>query len=828
MGPSRSGEAPDDAARSALRAYADRAQAGKAESIGEFIASNGFLEEVLKSVLARIGSEEDLAAALLASPEAGERPRFRILRPLGAGGMGTVHLAWDEVLGRNVALKEVRPELLASAEARARFALEARAASMLSHPNLCPVFDVGERDGVPFIVMPFVEGETLAARIARWQSERRNPSRTGHPSSIEARGLNEVMDLVETLARAMHHAHEVGLVHRDLKPGNVIVRDDGSPMVLDFGLAHVDAEVALTRTGLQPGTREYMAPEQIAPRGRSIDRRTDVWALGVILYECLALERPFRGDDDLSLAQAVLAARPMRLRALGCRVPRDLEVVIETALAPEPERRYRTALDLAEDLRRVRRHEPVRARRAGLGVRVLRWCRREPWIAATLGIVAVALTVVAALLSLAEERLDRFQLLQHLERLRTATIEATALFPAAPSRIHDLVAWLEGPGAEAAAFAERLPREIERVAARAQDDGAAAYLHRLLGEHQKAFAEFIAPEGLLARVRNRLERARDLERISLVEHAAAWREAVEIAGRAGIALSPQLGLVPLGVDPRSGFLEFHDLASARDWRSSPTRDPATGRLGLTDDSGIVLVLLPRRSAMLGAQARSADEPCYDAAADPKGRPRSVEIGPLFVSKFELTQSQVRALEGIDRSREYAGKEKFGIRVTLRHPAEFLSAQTARELLARCGMRLPTRDEWEFACRAGGETPWSTGDDEASLQGHANLLDRTAAARWPLWWFKDGKPREGQPVLDDGWVDHAPVGSFLTNAFGLHDLHGNVYEMAEANPGPGDEIGLRGGNFSNSPTTAKCWYDIPFPSGTPAPELGVRPVRALHR
>jgi len=225
--------------------------------------------------------------------------RFQLVRLLGRGGQGTVHLARDPVLKREVALKLLDLPFGRGEDARHRFRREAEAASRVSHPGICAVHEVGEHEGRPYIVMQYIDGENLAVRIAR---ERGCSSGSG----AEQRARVEwAIGLVERVGRAAHAAHEAGVVHRDLKPGNIALLASGEPVVLDFGLARDDAEDSgsLTRTGDSFGTPAYMAPEQIQSDGRPMDRRTDVYALGVLLYECLALRRPFEAPTRTSLVR---------------------------------------------------------------------------------------------------------------------------------------------------------------------------------------------------------------------------------------------------------------------------------------------------------------------------------------------------------------------------------------------------------------------------------------------------------------------------------------------------------------------------------------------
>lgn len=317
---------------------------------------------------------------------------FAVLRELGRGGQGAVYLAVDTRVDRKVALKVLHGMALASPVQLERFRREALVTARLDTPGVCTVYETGLDELTPYIAMRYVQGRSLAEVLhaAHESRERGAPS----PRSDEAASsaslpcgpgtAAEVADVVaflERAARNLHELHEAGVVHRDIKPGNIMVAEDGQPVVLDFGLARAfeDEElVSLTGSGDLFGTPVYMAPEQVAAARTLVDRRADVYALGVTLYECLTLELPFEGHTREALYRAILAHEPVDPRRLNARVGDDLAVVVATALDKDRERRYQTALALAEDLRRVREGRPIRARRAGLLRRVGQWCRLNP------------------------------------------------------------------------------------------------------------------------------------------------------------------------------------------------------------------------------------------------------------------------------------------------------------------------------------------------------------------------------------------------------------------------------------------------------------------
>jgi serine/threonine protein kinase len=301
-------------------------------------------------------------------------------KELGRGAQGVVYLAEHAELHRKVALKVLTGAGAQSQLVRDRFRREAQLTSKFEHPGICGVHDVGEVDGTPYIAMQFVRGMTLSTLVERSRGSAKvdDTSRAGESITLVQGGkggLEDVLRLVESAARALHVAHEAGLVHRDVKPANIMVTPEGQPVLLDFGLARdLGSEgEGLTQSGQILGTPAYLAPEQIVAARGTVDRRTDVYALGVTLFECLTLQRPFEGSSWDQLFHEILDGASRNPRSLNRRIPVDLATVIEVAMDRDPARRYPTAEALAEDLRRVRSFEPILAKSAGPLSRFAKW-----------------------------------------------------------------------------------------------------------------------------------------------------------------------------------------------------------------------------------------------------------------------------------------------------------------------------------------------------------------------------------------------------------------------------------------------------------------------
>jgi tetratricopeptide (TPR) repeat protein/tRNA A-37 threonylcarbamoyl transferase component Bud32 len=308
-------------------------------------------------------------------------PGYQILGELGRGGMGVVYKARQLRLNRIVALKMILAGDYAPPEAVVRFMAEAESIARLHHPHIVQIFAYGDHDRRPYFEMEYVDGGSLADRLG------------GRPWP-----LRDAARLVETLARAIHAAHRLGVVHRDLKPANILLTNDGIPKIADFGLAKcLDTETGLTRTEWIVGSPSYMAPEQAGEGGRPIGPTADLYSLGAILYSLITGRPPFQAATVLETLEQVRSVSPIAPARLRPGLPRDLATICLKCLEKDPLRRYGSAAELAEDLRRFEAGETIRARPAGAHERLWRWCRREPAVA------SMALALLAGLVGVATQ-----------------------------------------------------------------------------------------------------------------------------------------------------------------------------------------------------------------------------------------------------------------------------------------------------------------------------------------------------------------------------------------------------------------------------------------
>ena len=368
-------------------------------------ASQGRLQGLCPACLVALASESISEESPSTTDDSQVFGDYELLGELASGGMGIVFRARQRSLNRIVALKMIRSRQFASAAEVERFRMEARAAANLDHPNIVPIFEVGQYEGNHFFSMKLIEGESLAEQIegGKWRcTQEKSPQHQRNAAAILAQ-----------VARAVHHAHERGVLHRDLKPSNILIDDAGEPHLTDFGLAKlIESGADLTRTFAVMGTLGYMSPEQAAGKSRQITISADLYSLGAILYELLAGTPPFTGEDPAKLLRDVIESEPVRPRNLTPWVEEDLETICLKCIEKSPERRYASALALAQDLERWLRHEPIFARPIPFWQRGVKWVQRRP-LRAALYLVLLLSTVSVATVILYAARQRRHATAAH-------------------------------------------------------------------------------------------------------------------------------------------------------------------------------------------------------------------------------------------------------------------------------------------------------------------------------------------------------------------------------------------------------------------------------
>jgi serine/threonine protein kinase/dienelactone hydrolase len=325
--------------------------------------------------------------------------KYNIIEVSGRGGMGIVYKAEDTKLKRSVALKFLPPELIQDEEIKERFVLEAQTAAALSHPNICTIHEIDEEEGKSFIAMEYVEGQSLRAKIEKGPLE-----------------IDEALNISMQVAEGLEEAHKKGIIHRDIKSANIMVTEKGQAKVMDFGLAKVKGATLLTREGTTLGTVAYMSPEQA--RGEEVDHFSDVWSLGVVMYEMLSGQLPFKGEREASILYSVVHEEPRPLKEIKRDLPPELQQIVNRALRKRPESRYASAAEIIKDLKKYQ--DILQAEELGaLNLRTLLRRIRKPRVAipAVSLILAISLVAVWFFNRQANIRWAREEVLPEIERL---------------------------------------------------------------------------------------------------------------------------------------------------------------------------------------------------------------------------------------------------------------------------------------------------------------------------------------------------------------------------------------------------------------------------
>lgn len=410
--------------------YLAKLEAGERPDREAYVRRCPDLADALSECLDGVDLAMSLAPTVGPSEFAARIGDFRLMEEIGRGGMGMVYEAFQLSMGRRVALKILPFSVGLDPIHFERFKAECRAAAQLHHSNIVPVHAIGEERGVHFYAMQLIEGRSLASVI---EEER------GRPIDRSKEFYRRVASMAADIAAALHYSHGLGIIHRDVKPANILVDHDGTPWITDFGLARIASDPRLTESGNVLGTLRYTSPEQAAGRCGVVDHRTDVYSLGATLYEWLALRPAFAATDRERLLHAVLTAEPRRPSKYEPSIPRELETIVLRALSKEPETRYETAHALEADLRRFAAGEPVVARRPSVVERTRRWSRRHPVALLACVCVMVLLTGGSTLFAfLISQEQARTQSALEQERLRAD--EVAERFDLARRAADDMIA----------------------------------------------------------------------------------------------------------------------------------------------------------------------------------------------------------------------------------------------------------------------------------------------------------------------------------------------------------------------------------------------------
>jgi serine/threonine protein kinase/formylglycine-generating enzyme required for sulfatase activity len=720
---------------------------------------------------------------------------FELLSEIGRGGMGVVFQARQAGLGRFVALKVLPIGLTTSQRQIDRFVREARSVARLTHPNIVSVLTVGEAPNFRYFVMEYVEGGNLAEEITRLR-ENLGAGRADHahlPSSRASDYFRCVAEVMLQAADGLAHAHEHGVIHRDIKPANLLLDGARRVKIVDFGLARDEELGSLSTTGDVIGTPHYMSPEQARAQRHAIDHRTDIYSLGVVLFELLTLKRPFEGKTSQEVIANLLERAPPRIRAINPRVPRDLETICNTAMARELTERYASAGALGADLARFLAHEAIHARPPGPLRRARDLLLRHRFLL----LAAVVVLVTSTLGSLAVGWRARHQRRAELLRRAEQAQAAGPLESIPPAQLLELRVILRELGAEGGVVAAEssdavraLEREFARLhselRARGEADLAFARdeqqpegvreMHRLAGFATLLHAAHVFPEDEELRTLSALENAYPTLSVRATDEAGrelpaeVWLREVDVRTSA-VGPKRRLGMAPLLRMPvRSGYyrvvVEFV-FGGFRELICNPS--PAF----------MTLELVARRNTN---EAAMVDEMVLVAgtrftfpefeSVQRLFQGKSADVGAFYLDATEVSNVQYdRFLAATGRAAprlwSLAGDRAEFLRAYGDRPATGVTWKDAVAYAEWAGKRLPTAIEWNLA--AGGEAGWA--------QPHASARDAPAAGNVfaPLV----------AGSIEEMWASYlrysANVISYseACTPSGLYHMYGNVAEWSES-------------------------------------------------
>jgi serine/threonine protein kinase len=612
---------------------------------------------------------------------------FEIVREIGRGGMGVVYEAVQLSLNRRVALKVLSGGLGFTERAVQRFHLEAAAAAKLHHTNIVPVYATGEAGGVHFYAMELIEGCSLDMVIRQTRGKLSDETTTVPPADLAVTGpyvpevsipmpavavdgvaagssvdrFDRSATMIADVADALQHAHELGVTHRDIKPSNLLLSNDGRLSVTDFGLARVLEQPGMTVTGEFIGTPAYMSPEQVTAGRVPIDHRTDIYSLGATLYELLTLRPQFSADGRDKLLAMVVHEEPVPPRSLDPKVPRDLETICLKCLEKDPERRYQTAKDLADDLRCYVNRFAISAKRAGPLTRVKKWVKRNP-LGATAAMAVLLAVGVAAVVAYRSQRADAERL---VERRREATDRA--ILAAMSGQFSEADAALLEAERLGADLAER--RFVAGIVSHYRGDAETA--RRLLLEACGERPDWVAPRAFLAVV---------------CDYLSDW-DGEAANGNAALELTPVTAEDYLFRGYMIGLSNYRrglpDVEEAWSRRRSVLAQFIRAEVlsGLADDTGGVEDADAAREAFRGARAFTGDAPM-------------VSVGSLYFYAIGCNNCRLHGQEDEAKNWLAEGEADFrvaGTEACRNHPASLEIRSTFLQLRDGSAQALDTEN-----------------------------------------------------------------------------------------------------------------------------------------
>ena len=608
--------------------------------------------------------------------------RFVLREFLARGGMGQVWIATDTDLQREIALKLVLPELI-NDQSLGMFQREARAGGRVSHPNIVATHASGTDDGLTWISQELVRGSwTLKDFLEEAQKEDKQPK--GY--------YREVAELMASIADGLEAAHQAGVIHRDLKPANILITQDEVPKITDFGLARVKGDSYLSMTGQFAGTWAYMSPEQITAKRMGLDLRTDVFSLGIVLYELLTQRRPFEGDTTAQLAEKIMYDDPQPVRVVRSQCPEELSVICGKAMGKRPQDRYQSAAELAADLRRHLANEPILAKPPGPVTRGVKWVRRHPAVSSAVAVGLAALGIVSTLL------LQNVKMNASLAKQTLIAQENEAQAEASAELAEQRAAEAEeerGRTAAALEEAERRTSELLAVTEFQQE--------RLGGLDPEAMGLFLQ-EGLRGKLRERNERSRrgEEETEALLLEYDRLVAGADFTGLGLETLTSQI-LAPTLEEIAESFEEQPEVRAALlsavastaqdlgllDFADAPQREAlAIRRRTLGDEHPNTLFSIARMVSLLLAQGKQSEaEPFVREALEADRRLKGDEhpdtlnsinnMGGLLWAQGKTSEAEPFIREALEANRRLKGDEHLDTIASINNMGVVLDVQGKR-------------------------------------------------------------------------------------------------------------------------------------------------------